>query len=275
MHTVQAHGAAIPALGFGTWQLRGDAATDLVRVALETGYRHIDTARMYGNEAEVGRAIKASGVARDQIFLTTKVWPDDFTRDALDRAVADSLKSLGTDYVDLLLLHWPNPAVPLRETLGGLAHAHRQGRARHVGVSNFTVALIEEAVSVSEVPLCANQVEYHPYLSQEPVLASLRRHGMALTAHSPMARGNAASDPTLRRIGETHGKSPVQVCLRWLVQQEDVAAIPRTQTAERVRSNFAVFDFELTREEMAEITGLARPDGRLVNPAIAPAWDAA
>lgn len=273
MHRVQANGAAIPALGFGTWQLNGSQATELVGLALETGYRHIDTARMYGNEVEVGRAIGASGLPRGDIFLTTKIWPDDFTGDAFDRAVAASLEALGTDYVDLLLLHWPNPAVPLQETLGALGRARNQGLARHVGVSNFTSALIEEAVALSGVPLSVDQVEYHPYLRQEAVLAALRRHGMALTAYAPIARGKAASDDVLKRIGERHGKSPVQVCLRWLVQQDGVAAIPRTQSAERVKSNFAIFDFDLTPAEMDEISGLARPDGRVVDPQIAPEWD--
>lgn len=275
MHSVQANGAAVPALGLGTWKLTGDVCRRLVAAALEAGYRHVDTAQAYGNEAEVGEAIANAPVARDDVFLTTKVWTDRFTPGDLERSAEESLKKLRVDAVDLLLLHWPNPEVPLKDTLDSLARVKRDGRARHVGVSNFTTGLIEEATALCPEPLAVNQVEYHPYLGQKPVLEALRARGMALTAYSPIAQGKVVGDPVLKRIGERHGRDETRVALRWLVQQEGVIAIPRTSKEERVRANLSVFDFALTDDEMAEIHGLARPEGRLVDPGWAPAWDVA
>ena len=270
---VEAHGASIPALGFGTFRLEGQAAERMVGTALEIGYRHIDTAQMYGNEAEIGRAIAGSDVARGEIWLTTKIWPDNFRDGALQRAADQGVRRLGTA-PDLLLLHWPNPSVPLAETLRALNEVQRQGLTRHIGISNCTTALIRESVALSEAPLIVNQVEYHPYLRQDAVLAELRRHGMALTAYSPVAQGKVFQDATLQRIAERHGKNPGQVTLRWLIQQDGVTAIPRSSREGNARANFAIFDFALSADEMAEIAGLARPDGRLVNPAgFAPDWD--
>lgn len=274
MQTIAANGATIPALGFGTWELRGQDAYRMVRSALEIGYRHIDTAQMYGNETEVGQALADAGVARDELFLTTKVWPDRFRAGELPRSVADSLRKLRVEAVDLLLLHWPNPQVPLAETLGALADVKRRGWTRHIGVSNFTTRLLEQALSLCEEPLVVDQVEYHPYLGQQPVLARLRANGMALTAYSPLARGRVFGDPTLQAIAATHDRNPGQVALRWLLQQDGVSAIPRSRSAEHAANNFAVFDFALSDQEMAAIHALARPSGRLVNPAgVAPAWD--
>jgi len=273
MHYVEAHGARIPALGFGTFRLDGSVARRMVAYALEIGYRHIDTAQMYGNEAEVGAAIEASGVGRDEIWLTTKIWPDNFRAGDLERAAAASVERLRTE-PDLLLLHWPNPRVPLEETLGALNEVKRRGLTRHIGISNCPSALIRESVAISEEPLILNQVEYHPYLSQRTVLAEVRRHGMALTAYSPIAQGKVFSDPTLRRIGGRHGKNPGQVALRWLIQQDAVTAIPRSSREANAKANLDVFDFALSAEEMAEIAALARPDGRVVKAAgMAPQWD--
>lgn len=276
MHEVRCNGAAIPALGFGTWELRGDTARALVEAALEIGYRHIDTAQMYGNEAEVGAALNASSLPRDGLFVTTKVWPDNFRRGELERSAEVSLGRLGLDHVDLLLLHWPNPDVPLAETIEALNAVAERGQARHIGVSNFNTARIDETVRLSARPLVTNQVEYHPFLGQEPVLARCRAHGMSLTAYCPLARGRVFKDPVLARVAKAHGKGPGQVALRWLVQQEGVVAIPRSSSAEHARANFAIDDFELTAAEMAEIADLAKPGGRIVEPAaMAPAWDAA
>ena len=276
MHDVRCNGAAIPALGFGTWELRGDTARKLVEQALKIGYRHIDTAQMYGNEAEVGAGLKAGGLPRAQVFVTTKVWPDNFRRGDLERSAEQSLARLGLSHVDLLLLHWPSPDVPLAETMEALNAVAERGWARHIGVSNFNTARIDEAVRRSARPLVTNQVEYHPFLSQDPVLRRCRDHGMSLTAYCPLARGRVFSDPLLARVAAAHGKGPGQVALRWLVQQEGVVAIPRSSSAAHARANFAIGDFELTAAEMDEITALAKPAGRIVDfAASAPAWDAA
>lgn len=274
MKIVQANGAEIPALGFGTFEIHGSRAEEMTYHALEVGYRHIDTAQAYENEAEVGQAIERSGVDRADIFLTTKVLPQDFGRRDLPVAMERSLDQLGTDYVDLVLLHWPNPDVPIAETMEALQEVRDEGHARHIGVSNFTVALLNEALARSDVPLVTNQVEYHPFLSQAPVLDVVRQNGMALTAYSPLAKGDVAQTDTLQRIGESHGKSAAQVALRWLVQQDDVIAIPKTASPERCETNFHIFDFELSDAEMRQIHDLARPDGRYVSPpGLAPEWD--
>jgi 2,5-diketo-D-gluconate reductase B len=273
MQFVEAQGVRIPALGFGTFRLDGAVARRMVGSALEIGYRHIDTAQMYGNEAEVGEAIAASAVPRDQIWLTTKIWPDNFKDGALQRAAEQSGRRLKT-VPDLLLLHWPNPDVPRAETIRALNDAKRRGLTRHIGISNSPVALIKESVAASEAPLLVDQVEYHPYLSQHAVLEELHAQGMALTAYSPIAQGKVFADATLRRTGERHGKNPGQVTLRWLLQQDGVTAIPRSAREAHAKANLEIFDFELSEAEMAEISGLARPGGRLISPGgMAPAWD--
>jgi 2,5-diketo-D-gluconate reductase B len=272
MKHVDTHGVRIPALGLGTFGLNGRVAEHMVGYALEAGYRHVDTAQMYGNESEVGAAIARSAVPRDQIWLTTKIWPDHFRDGAFQRAAEDCVRKLRTE-PDLLLLHWPNPGVPLEETVRALNEVKRRGLTRHIGISNFTTALIREALTLTEEPLLVDQVEYHPYLDQSAVLQELRSHGMALTAYSPVGRGRVFKDPTLRRIGEAHGKSPGQVTLRWLLQQDGVTAIPRSSREANVKANLDIFDFELSEAEMASIAALAHPDGRMVRPAVAPDWD--
>lgn len=264
MHTVASADLQIPAIGFGTWQLEGKTAQSMVETALELGYRHIDTAHIYGNEAEVGAALASSGDERDDIFLTTKIWIDSYTKDDLARAAEASVKKLGGP-VDLLLLHWPKPTVPLAETIEALNAVKARGLTRGIGVSNFPSKLLKAAAQLSESPLITDQVEYHPYLSQQTVLETLRDMGGALTAWSPIAQGRVVKDPVLNAIGAAHGKSATQVTLRWLIQQEGVIAIPRTTNATRAAENLAVFDFELTEAEMAAIFDLAEPDGRLGN----------
>jgi len=274
MKTIHAHGLEMPALGFGTYRLRGAEAEEGVRDALDVGYRHIDTAQMYRNEGDIGRALAASPVDRDDVFLTTKVWPDHYAPDDLLDSVAASLRKLQTDHVDLLLLHWPKFDVPMAETLAALNDVHEAGQAKHIGVSNFTTALMAEAQDLSTAPLAANQVEYHPFLRQTPVLEAVREADMTLTAYSPLAQGAVFENDTLDRIGARYRKSPGQVSLRWLIQQDAVSAIPKASSPEHRRENFAVFDFNLTDEEMAAIHDLARPDGRTVNPrSLAPEWD--
>jgi 2,5-diketo-D-gluconate reductase B len=264
--------AQIPIIGLGTWELRGTTCARMVGEALRLGYRHIDTAQMYDNESEVGEGLRASGIARHEVFITTKVWPSHFAARELARAARDSVARLRVASVDLLLLHWPNPQVPLRETIGALCEVKRNGLARHIGVSNFTVALMQEAARLSDEPLVCNQIEVHPLLDQSKVIAAARRHQMAVVAYSPIARGGAAGNAVLARIGKAHGKSAAQVSLRFLVQQ-GIGVIPRTSRAERLAENLAIFDFELTAAEMAEIARLASRDGRIVDFAFSPQWD--
>jgi 2,5-diketo-D-gluconate reductase B len=271
---VEAHGARIPLVGLGTWELHGRSCARLVEQALRLGYRHVDTAEIYENEREVGDGLRASSVRRAEVFLTTKVWPSHFAPRELERAIKDSLVRLRVSEVDLVLLHWPNPQIPLAETLQALCGVKRAGLARHIGVSNFTIALMRDAVGLADEPLVCNQIEVHPFLDQSKVIAACREHGMAVVAYSPIARGGAKNDAVLARIGAAHGKSAVQVSLRYLVQQK-IAVIPRTSRVERLSPNLAIFDFELSDAEMAEIAALAHPDGRVVDYAYSgsPKWD--
>lgn len=264
-------GTRVPALGFGTWQLKGDTAREAVEHALHIGYRHLDTAQDYDNEEEVGAGLRASGVPRDEVWLTTKAWPQYLLADGGRTAVDESLRRLGTDYVDLFLIHWPNPEVDHREALETLRTAREAGKVRYVGVSNFTPTLVREALQV--VPdLITDQVEYHPYLGQQKLLEVLREHGMFLTAYSPLGRGNAFEEETVRAITEAHEKTPAQVVLRWHLQQDRVAAIPKAASPEHREANFDIFDFGLSEEEMARIHGLARRE-RLIDPDFAPDWE--
>jgi 2,5-diketo-D-gluconate reductase B len=274
MQVLEAKGTRIPLIGLGTWDLRGRVCARLVEQALRLGYRHVDTAEMYGNEHEVGEGLRASGLKRSDVFVTTKVWPSHFAPKDLERAAHDSLERLALSEVDLLLLHWPNPQIPLADTLAALREVKRRGFARHIGVSNFTVALIEEAVRLAGDEIVCNQIEMHPFLNQSKAVAACRAHGIGVVAYSPIAKGNAKNDVVLDRIGKAHGKSAAQVSLRFLVQQ-GVAVIPRTSRVERLTENATIFDFALSETEMKTIAGLARGNGRLVDFAFsgAPKWD--
>ncbi len=272
MHIIEANGARIPAIGLGTWDLRGETCARIVAHALKVGYRHVDTAQMYANEAAVAEGIKASGVARENIFLTSKVWPDNFRADDFARAAEERAELLGGP-VDLLLLHWPNASVPLAETVGALVKARRAGLARHIGVSNFSTRLVDEAVALADEPLAANQVEYHPLLDQSKLIDCCRRHGMAVTAYRPIARGSLGDEPVIAGIARRHGKSPTQVGLRWLVQQDGIAAIPRSSRPAHVEENLAIDDFSLDAGEMAAITGLTAHNRRFVETPFSPHWD--
>lgn len=271
---VEAKGARIPLAGLGTWDLRGRTCARVVEQALRLGYRHIDTAEMYDNEREVGEGLRASGVPRNEVFVTTKIWPSHFAPRELMRAAKDSLVKLRLSEVDLLLLHWPNPQVPLSETLGALCMAKEGGMARHIGVSNFNTKLLDEAAALATEPLVCNQFECHPFLDQSTLIAACREKGMAVVAYSPIARGGAKNDAVLARIGQEHGKTAAQVCLRYLVQQE-IVVIPRTSKIERLEENVSIFDFTLTETEMAEIANLARRDGRIIDWSFSgsPKWD--
>ena len=261
---VEAGGAKIPLIGLGTWELRGRACARVVEQAVRLGYRHIDTAEMYDNEREVGEGVRASSVKRADIFVTTKIWPSHFYPRELQRAARDCLVRLRMSEVDLLLLHWPNPQVPLADTIGALCQVKRDGLARHIGVSNFTVALLEEALRVASEPLVCDQVECHPFLDQSKLIAACRGHGVAVVAYSPLARGEFRRNEVLNRIGAAHSKSAAQVCLRFLVQQ-NIVVIPRTGKLERLSENAAIFDFTLSERDLAEIAALGSRDGRIVD----------
>jgi 2,5-diketo-D-gluconate reductase B len=270
--TIEANGARIPAIGLGTWDLRGRTCVQMVEQALQLGYRHFDTAEMYGNEREVGEGLRARGVPRRDMFITTKVWQDHLAPREFERATKASLAKLRLSEVDLLLIHWPNPRIPLADTMGALCRMKREGLTRHIGISNFTVKLVAQAVKLSTEPLVTNQIEWHPYIDQSAVVEACRRHGLSVTAYSPIARGRAVDDDTLQAIGLRHRKSAGQVCLRFLIQ-EGAIVIPRTSKPERLAENMAIFDFELAPAEMDEIRRLANPRGRIVSWAGSPDWD--
>ncbi|WP_324663991.1 aldo/keto reductase [Haloarcula sediminis] len=255
MDAIEVQNASVPALGLGTWQLTGPACTETVETALELGYRHVDTAQAYGNERRVGRGIEAADVDREDVFLVTKL--DGSNRDArsVRRSVRKSLHDLGTDYLDCLLIHWPNTPwmAPLSETLDAMNDLVDDGLVEHIGVSNFSPARLDRARELSDAPILTDQVQYHPYWDQRQLLDYCRIHDVLLTAYSPLARGGVLDDPALVTIGNRYGKSPAQVALRWLVQQEGVAAIPKASSREHLEANMAIFDFELTDEELAWI----------------------
>jgi 2,5-diketo-D-gluconate reductase B len=272
MQMIEANGASIPALGLGTWQLNDRVGARIVEQALRLGYRHIDAALIYGNEKEVGEGLRASGVKREEIFVTTKVPHTELTPPALERAVKQSLANLRLSDVNLLLIHWPNAQIPLAETIGAMCKMKKEGYARHIGVSNFTVALVEEAVKLSSEPIVTNQIEWHPYLDESVVQAACKKHGIAVTAYCPIARGRAVGDELLTKVGQKYGKSAGQVSLRWLIQKGAIV-IPRTSKVERLSENMSVFDFALSAADMAEVDTLAKPAGRVVSVGWAPKWD--
>jgi 2,5-diketo-D-gluconate reductase B len=270
--TVAVQGVSVPALGFGTWQITGSDARESTRDALEIGYRQIDTARMYENEREVGRGIADSGVPREEIWLTTKVWLDDAARDDVVAAGEDSLTQLGVDYLDLLLLHWPNPDVPVGETIEGFRALQEAGKIRHFGLSNHPAGLMRQAFEHG--PVFAAQVEYHPLLAQDELLRLAEEHDFLLTAYSPLAHGKVLDEPVLRRIAQAHGVSPGSIALRWLLDQPRVSPIPKASSHERREANWReVHSFQLSAEERAEIDALPK-DVRTADPDFAPDWDA-
>jgi diketogulonate reductase-like aldo/keto reductase len=274
VHTLTANGANIPAIGLGTWTLDDEAAARLVSEAINVGYRHIDTAAMYQNEAGVGAGLRSSGVPRSEIFLTTKVWYSDVAEGDLQRSVEASLERLDVDHLDLVLIHWPSPTVPLAESIAALNEVGDRGYARNIGVSNFPVALLEEAVKLSKEPLVCNQVEYHPFLNQDRLLEACRALGIALVSYCPLARGGElAAEPAIAAAAERLDRSPAQIVLRWHIQQIGVAAIPRSSRPERIAENLRVFDFSLSDEEMASISALRSRGLRICDFEFSPNWD--
>lgn len=273
MQTVNVQGAAIPALGFGVFRMSDAEVERVIPAALEAGFRHFDTAQIYENEAALGRALAAAGARRDELFLTTKVWVDNYSPDRFAASVDESLERLKVSYVDLLLLHWPGDKVAIGDQVEMLNAVQAAGKTRFIGVSNQNIAQMHEAVSLSRAPVITNQVEAHPYLDQTGLAKAAREAGVALAAYFGMADGAVPRDALLQEIGRRHGKSAAQVALRWLIQQGFVA-LSKTAKPERVAENIAIFDFALSEAEMASISGLARADGRIVSPpGLAPVWD--
>jgi diketogulonate reductase-like aldo/keto reductase len=270
---LSARGAEIPIIGFGTSQMHDCGAT--VAHALKLGYRHIDTAAKYPSEEGVGDGIRRSGLPRQELFVTTKVSHEHLRAADFAHSVDESLRKLRLDYVDLLLVHWPTiDNIPLAETMQALALAKRTGKTRHIGVANFNIALIKQAMQLCPEPLIALQAEYHPYLDQARILAFCRQAGLLFIPYCPLARGKVFADATLAQMARARGKSIAQIVLRWLVQQGNIAPIPRSSNPEHMTESLALFDFELSPAEMEEISALKRPDGRIANPVgRAPAWD--
>ncbi|HEY1723053.1 MAG TPA: aldo/keto reductase [Magnetospirillaceae bacterium] len=274
MRFITLNGTRIPALGLGTYPMSGQTAQRAITTAIGIGYRHIDTAQMYGNEADVGAAIKESGIDRGQIFVTTKLDNGNHAAAEVKYSTEQSLRKLATDYVDLLLIHWPVRDVPLAETLDAMAKLKAAGKVRHIGVSNFNTTLMDDAVALQGDAIVCNQVEYHVFLSQKAVVAAARKHKMMVTAYCPVAHGDVAKDATVIAIAKRLNKTPTQVALRWLVEQDPVAAIPKASSRAHLEENFSIFDFELSPADRAAIDKLGSPRGRIINwPGVAPVWD--
>jgi 2,5-diketo-D-gluconate reductase B len=260
----------IPKLGFGTWPMSGRDCEESVADALAAGYRHVDTAAMYENEEEVGRGLRAAGVDRAEVWLTTKVWPDALEPARLRMSLERSLRRLGVDHVDLLLIHWPNRHVPLAATLDAMSALREEGRTREIGVSNFNAALFREALD--RAPVIVNQVEYHPFLGQGALLDVCAERGAELTAYRPLAKGEVARDPVIAEIARARDATPAQVALRWLIDQPPVSAVPKASSPERRRENLGALELELSDEERARIDALPK-DRRAVELDWAPEWD--
>ncbi|CAN6961547.1 MULTISPECIES: aldo/keto reductase [Psychrobacter] len=268
--------ANIPVLGLGTWQSTGQDCIDVVSQGLKMGYEHIDTAQAYGNEFEVGQGIKQSGVARDKFFLTTKIFPDDmkFEPEKLMAAAKRSLENLDTDYVDLLLLHWPDDRVPLSETIPALCELQKQGLTRHIGVSNFNIANIIEAKKYADVPIVVNQVEFHPFIKQKTLQTFLNNHHILLEAYSPLARGDVFDNEVIKEIADKHNITPAQVSLAWILSDKHRVAIPKTSNPDHLQGNLDAMKVHLSAEELEKIGKLASSDGRKIeHPDYSPEWD--
>ena len=274
MFNVTAHGATIPALGFGVFRMSDEEVERIVPEALSVGFRHFDTAQIYANEPALGRALNKAGAKRNELFLTTKVWVDNYTPTKFSASVDESLEKLKVDQVDLLLIHWPGDKVPVAQQIEMLNAVKDAGKARYIGVSNQNIAQMKESARVSKAAIVTNQVEIHPYIDQSKLYTVARKAGIALTAYYGMADGKVITDPAVQAIAARYGKTPAQVVLRWLIQQDGVVALSKTANVARVAENFAIFDFALEADDMTALHALARPDGRIVSPpGLAPVWD--
>ena len=272
MESLQTQGISLPRLGLGTFRLQGDACRAAVESALGLGYRHIDTAEMYGNEDAIGPAIAASGVARKDLHVTTKVWNENLAPDAIRKAFDTSLKKLKLDHVDLYLVHWPSPDMKLPAVIETLMKLKQEGRTRAIGVANFNVALLKQAVEEIKAPIACNQIEYHVLLDQTPIRKYMAAKSIPLVAYCPLAQGRAASNETLVAIGKKHNASAAQVALKWLLDQGGVAAIPKASRAESQQANLGALNVKLDDDDRKAIAALPK-DQRFVKPGFSPVWD--
>ena len=272
MEYLQAAGLSLPRLGLGTFHMQGDACRAAIESALALGYRHIDTAEMYGNEDAIGAAIAAAGIARKDLHVTTKVWNENLAPDAIRRAFDTSLRKLRLDHVDLYLVHWPAKNMNLPAMFETLLRLKEEGRTRAIGVANFNVALLKSVVEEIKAPIACNQVEYHVMLDQTPLRKYLAAKAIPLVAYCPLAQGRTASNETLAAIGRKHGASAAQVALKWLLDQDGVAAIPKASRRESQRANLDALNVGLDDEDRQAIAALPK-DKRCVNPGFAPVWD--
>lgn len=265
MQTVKlSSGYEMPILGLGTWQLTGRRCKEAVKKAIELGYKHIDTAWIYDNQENVGDAIKESGVKREKLFITSKVWTDNLRYEDVLEQCKETLNQLKLDYLDLYLIHWPDSDVPLEETFRAFKKLVSEKKIRSIGVSNFNIARVREAMEKSEIPVSVNQVEYHPYLNQESLLEECRKNKIILTAYSPLARGKIINDKVLKSVAEKYDKTASQVTLRWLLQK-NIVVIPKASSENHLKENMEIFDFELKKEDMEKINKI-NIRKRLVNP---------
>jgi len=271
MQFKKARGATIPEIGLGTYKLIGKECTNIVKQALDVGYRHIDTAQMYKNEREIGDAVKSSGINRNELFITTKIWYTNLEHDDVLHAVENSLKELQTPYVDLLLVHWPNPQISLKETFEAMLLLRDQGKVLNVGVANFPLSLLTEVIEEYRLPLFTNQVEFHPFLDQIDLLDYSYEHDFLITAYSPLAQGEVVQHEKLKQIADKYNKTASQIALRWLIEQENVVAIPKASSLKHLRENINIFDFALSDDDFEAIDNLEK-NTRYVNPSFAPKW---
>jgi 2,5-diketo-D-gluconate reductase B len=272
MQLKTAQGTEIPEIGLGTYTLIGKECKKTVLNALEIGYRHIDTAQIYQNEREIGEALQVSEIDREELFITTKVWYTNLDHDDVLQSAEDSLRFLKTPYVDLLLIHWPNNQYPLEQTLEAMLSLKDQGKVLHIGVSNFPLQLTRTVIEEYRIPLFTNQVEFHPFLGQFDMLDLSYDNDFLVTAYSPLAKGDVFNDTTLRRIASEYGKTPAQIALRWLIEQENVIAIPKAASTDHLKENYELYDFELSDEHFDEIDQLEK-SRRMSNPSFAPDWN--
>jgi 2,5-diketo-D-gluconate reductase B len=272
MEHIKTQGISMPKLGLGTFRLQGDACRAAVESGLALGYRHIDTAELYGNEEAIGAAMAAVQVARNELHVTTKVWNENLAPDAIRRAFDASLSKLRLDYVDLYLVHWPSRDMKLPAMFETLMKLKEEGRAKAIGVANFTTALLKTVVEDIKAPIACNQVEYHVMLDQAKLMRYMTTHNIPLVAYCPLAQGRVASDEVLTGIGNKHGASAAQVALKWLLDQDGVAAIPKASRAESQKANLDALKVTLDDDDRKVIAGLPK-DRRCVSPAFGPDWD--
>ncbi|MBK9981932.1 MAG: aldo/keto reductase [Saprospiraceae bacterium] len=263
---------SVPAIGLGTYKLTGSGAIDIIRNAIDIGYRHIDTAQLYDNENEVGQAILNSNISREEIFLVTKVWPSNLHKDRFMKSVKESLQKLKTDHVDLLLIHWPHQSMKVEEYIPFLIEARDSGLTSEIGVSNFNIPQLKTALKLAP-DIVVNQVEFHPWINQAKLYDWMKDHNLALTAYSPLAQGKMIGSKQLGALGSKYNRTPAQIVLRWMMQKESILAIPRSSNMHRLQENLNVFDFELVKEDVEDIDAWRLENHRMVGAQNGAKWD--